>query len=165
MRGGAFGAVVWLLTLLGHSAGGGALPDLTGLSVAMVLALALGVAVAGRRRGLPALLALLVAGQVLLHLVLSVTAHAHGGSLNLTMLVSHLGAAVLAALVIDRGEDLVARWAAYLAQAIGVVELVPARPTVLPSRAIATSSADRHTVALEHHVVRRGPPTRLATLH
>ena len=164
LRGTVLGAMVFLLTLLGHTAGGGSLPGLTGGVVTMVLALALGMAVAGRRRGLPALIALLILGQALMHLVLSVTTHAHAETTS-AMLVGHLVAAVLAAAVVDRGEQIAARWLAYLAQAIGGLDVVlvqPARLAPARSRAIRV---DRSGACIVHHVVRRGPPVGFAPLH
>lgn len=165
VRGGVFGAVVWMLTLLGHAAAGGGLPGFGGLLVVFVLAMALGSAVAGRRRHVPMLVFLLLAGQSLMHTVLSVTSHAHATSVTGTMLVSHIAVAVIAAVIIDRGEGLAARWLAYLAQAIGGVDLasVPHRP-----RTVAASGGTdplAFAIALEHHVVRRGPPLRSALSH
>lgn len=164
LRGTVFGAVVWLLTLLGHAAGGGSLPGLAGATLAMVLALALGMAVAGRRRGLPTLVALLIVGQGLLHLVLSVTAHAHTEA-TWAMIAGHLVAAVLAAGVVDRGEQTVARWLAYLAQAIGGSALPLPQPARLAPDLTSPVRAHRYDAAIVHHVVRRGPPVSRALLH
>lgn len=164
LRGTALGAVVFVLTLLGHTAGGAALPSLGGTLMATVLAVALGMAVAGRRRSLPTLIVLLIVGQFLMHLVLSVTTHAHTGT-TVAMLAGHLVAAMLAAAVVDRGEQAAARWLAYLAQAIGGLELVPVEPARLaPSRTRAIP-VDRGNTSIAHHVVRRGPPVLRASLH
>lgn len=164
LRGTVLGAVVFTLTVLGHAAGGGSLPGLTGAVVTMVLALALGMAVAERRRGLPTLAALLLLGQGLMHLVLSVTTHAHTGTTS-AMLVGHLVAAVIAAAVIDRGEETAARWLAYLAQAIGGLDVVPVQPARLTPARSRAIRVDRSGACIVHHVVRRGPPVGLAPLH
>lgn len=162
-RAGALGSVILLLTLIGHTAGHGALPTAGGLFAAGALAFAVGSAVARRRLHLPALVTLLLATQAVLHVVLNATSPHGGGSTGGAMLLGHVAAAIAAAVVIDRGEQVLARWIAYLAQAIGgSADREPAlqqeRPAAWPSVGHGFSAF------LTYVVVRRGPPAPTSPL-
>jgi hypothetical protein len=162
------GGALLLLTLGGHTAGGG---SVDGLGLAIVAALSAGLAASTTARAisLPRLLTVLVAGQVLLHLVLAFSSgHAHHGSASpplVSMLAGHAVAALLAALVVRHADGLVARWIAFVSTMLGARP----RPGVTAQR--APSSAPSRVgrglsgpAALLHQVVRRGPPAGMHLL-
>jgi hypothetical protein len=156
------GAVLLALTLGGHAAGSGALPDLLGLLLAGGLAFLLARAVSARALPLPRLLAFLLGGQALLHVILTVS-HAHGSTAHApdaaAMVMGHVAAAAVAALVLSRGDALVDRWAAYLASAIRAWRLTPAAVTAGSAPGPQPLAADTPRLeSLRHHVERRGPP-------
>lgn len=152
-------AVLLILTLAGHSAASGALPPLTACLLAAAPALALTLAVSGRRRSVAWLIGYLLLGELLLHLVLAAASgHAHALLPSPGMLLAHLVASTIAAAVFAQGEQLAARWSAYLGQALGTPRLrLPALPSLLVP---APTPGISHPVGLllTHHVVRRGPP-------
>lgn len=152
-------AVLLLLTLAGHSAASGALPPLSAVLLAAAPALALTLAVSGRRRSMAWLAGYLFLGELLLHLVLTAASgHAHTLLPSAGMLLAHGVASVIAAAVFAQGEQVVARWNAYLGQALGTPSLhLPALPPLLvPTPALGIT--DPVGILLSHHVVRRGPP-------
>lgn len=153
----ALGVAMLLLTVVGHAAGQGAIPGPDGLGIAAVLSFAFATAVSSRRVPLVRLVLVLVGSQIVLHVVLDTTAHHATWPPTTAMVVGHACSAVLAALVIWRGEECVARWLAYLAQAIGR----HCAPVELPrSTATAThvTSLTRPARYLHYILVRRGPP-------
>lgn len=153
-----------LLTLIGHTSGSGSLPSLTASAVVALPASAIAVAVAGRRRSMPSLIATLLAGELLLHLLLVTSAgHAHHGSMfpSGLMLIGHVAAAVSAALVFAYGETLTARWLAYLAQAIGA-PLLPTLAHPPTSTPVITFTGIWIDVRLTQALTRRGPPASMA---
>jgi hypothetical protein len=114
----------------------------------------------------------LLAGQVLLHTVLTFTAaheigveHGSGSSLlpSTAMLIGHILAALLAALALAFGESISARWASALTHLLGTPALtLPATPT-LPARTTPGEAPARPVLSsLRHHVARRGPPIACA---
>lgn len=150
-----------MLTVAGHTAGGGAL-DALGIGIALVLSIGLAAALSARALSVPALIAVLLAGQGFLHLVVSFSAaHAHGASSMSTtaMLAGHAVAGVVAAVLIAHADSLAARWRAFLATVIGATS-----PRTSPVAATAASTAMPGPgsrialVLLLHGVVRRGPP-------
>jgi hypothetical protein len=163
-------AALLLLTISGHTAGGGSV-DLLGLALVAALSLGLGLAVSTGTvtLSLPRLIAVLVAGQGLLHLVLTfTTGHAAHGSpeLPLTAMVAAHGLAALgAALLIRHADDLVARWLAFVSAVIGAGTRLVLTPRGVSARAIApVSRACIHLDVLLHQVVRRGPPAGMHLL-
>lgn len=157
-----------LLTISGHTAGGGNV-DVLGLALVAVLAVGLAISTTSSSLSLPRLLAVLVAGQVLLHLVLTFTAgHAAHGAITLpftAMVAGHVVAALIAALVVRQADALVARWIAF----VSTVLAPPSFPAVMVPGAPAAviAAADRslvHLDALLHQVVRRGPPAGMLLL-
>lgn len=154
-------AAMTILTLAGHAAGGGAL-DPVGLVVVLLVSALLGSAVSRRPLPLPALAVLLVAGQGLLHLLMTFTAsHAHAGPERpaLLMLATHVGAAGVAALVIRYADELICRWIDFFDAAIRAWKLA-AVPVILRPAPAAQPSA--HALApmtmLARGLTRRGPP-------
>lgn len=152
------GTVIVLLSLVGHAAGQGMLPSLPGLITCAVIAFAVAYAVAGRRLPTVAVFGLLVASEAVLHVVMSATSHHHGSSLSLTMVLAHLAAAGVATGVIERGEDLAARWLAFITSTLGSPLLPFTRAAELKPVPVV-ARCPRHTAdCLCHAVVRRGPP-------
>lgn len=152
-----------VLTLAGHTAGQGSL-SLT--SVVLVALVSTGLAVAATRRPLTWTRAWLVllAGQALLHMLMTFTAghgHATAGSDVPLMIAGHVAAAAIAAGVLMHADSLLARWSAFIAAAVGHVSLVLAEPSPAPSSLLSIFGGAResHDV-LRHGVVRRGPPSR-----
>ena len=153
-----------VLTLVGHTAGDGAL-SLT--SIVLVALVSTGLAIAATRRPLTWTRAWLVllAGQALLHILMTFTAgHGHGtaGIDVPLMILGHVAAAAVAAGVLIHADSLLARWSAFLAATVGSLSLLLAEPTSAPGTVLPTPEAARgsHDV-LRHGVVRRGPPSRV----
>lgn len=158
-----------LLTISGHTAGGGSV-DMLGLAIVGALSVGLSVSATARPLRLPRLLTVLVAGQVLLHLVLTFTAgHAAHGAPSLpfgAMVVGHGVAALMAALVVLHADGLVSRWIAFVSAVLG-----PRPRPVAPAHGGAASSANAPALRslvgkdeLLHQVVRRGPPAGMHLL-
>lgn len=157
-----------LLTISGHTAGGGSV-DLLGLAIVAVLSVGLAVSTTATSLSLPRLLTVLVAGQLLLHVVLTFTAGhtAHGAASPPmgAMVAGHAIAALVAALVVRHADLLVARWIAFVSTMLGTMPRPAARALGLPIA--ASTAADRalnHLDALLDQVVRRGPPAGMDLL-
>lgn len=161
-------AALLLLTISGHTAGGGSV-DVIGLAFVAALSVGLAISATTASLSIPRLLAVLVAGQLLLHLVLTfTTGHAAHGSNAVpfgAMVAGHAVAAIVAALVVRHADALVARWIAFVSTVLG------SRPrpgvTALDAPTSAIAPADRALVqlhALLHQVVRRGPPAGMPLL-
>lgn len=151
-----------LLTLAGHTAGGGRV-DLLGLALVSLLSVGLAVATTAGRPSMPRLLVVLLAGQALLHLVLTFAAahaaHGAGHPSTAAMIGGHVLAAGVAALLVSHADGLIARWIAFVSAVIGP----RVRPALEPTGAASSSIAPAphslsHLNALLHQVVRRGPP-------
>ena len=162
VRSGMTAGALVVLTAAGHTAAGGAAPDAVGLAAVLVLALGLTVATSARPPRPLRLLAFLLGGQALLHVVLTMTgAHGHaasaGGPSTAAMLGAHLAAGLVATVVLLHADDLIDRWQTLLLTALGVV---PAgAPTIASSRPVEVAQAPSGSLdALLHQVVRRGPP-------
>ena len=161
MRGAALGVAAVLITILGHSAGHGELPEPGLLLLLLPLAVALGALVAQKRRSGAWVLGFVLALQVLFHLLLTIAAgHGHHGSFlpDVPMLVSHLIAAGAVAVVLTHGDALIHRWIAFwnaLAIELGWIpapQAVAAAPVFIEPTLVTSS-------ALAHAIARRGPPT------
>lgn len=157
-----------LLTIGGHTAGGGSV-DLLGLALVAGLSFGLALSTRATALSLPRLLAVLVAGQALLHLVLTFTtghaAHASGDLPLTAMVAGHGLAALMAAVLVRHADDLVARWLAFVSTMVGSpASLVATAPgSAAPAIAPVSDARVRLTVLL-HHVVRRGPPAGMHLL-
>lgn len=168
VRAGLLGSALTVLTLAGHTSAGGAL-DVVGAGITAVVAFALAVALSARALSFPLLLAVLLAGQGLLHVLVTITAgHAHAAAGPSThpavMVVAHALAALVAAALITHADHLAARWQAFLATVLGASVLLLPTPTLPPRRGIArATSADAMLVLLMHGVIRRGPPVSVAS--
>jgi hypothetical protein len=161
VRAGLLGSALAVLTLAGHTAGSGAV-DALGLGIVAVLSIALAAALSARTLALPTLIAVLLAGQGFLHLVVSLSAaHPHGttGTSSAAMLAGHAVAGIVAAILIAHADRLAARWQAYLASVIGA-DCPPSAAIEQPTAAPAVEGHDPRItlVLLLHGVARRGPP-------
>lgn len=88
-----------LITLIGHTAAQGALPDLVGLIVMSALALVTSSVVMARKRSNVTVFVYLLVGQFVLHLVATVTG-SHGGHTAATSLIPMVVTHTLLALVL-----------------------------------------------------------------
>jgi hypothetical protein len=151
-----------VLTVAGHTAGGGSV-DVLGLSLVVVLSFGLGMATSARSPRLPQLLAVLVAGQGLLHLVLTFTTghsgHEGGGLPASAMVGGHLIAAAVAAVAIRHADRLLDRWAVLVSTVLGSGTLRTIVPRDASAAVLARPALPLTELAsLLHQVVRRGPP-------
>jgi hypothetical protein len=155
---------VTFLALAGHAVGRGELPGFIGLAVVLVLASALTFAACSKRRSAVWLLGYLLATQLLIHVLLVLASpHAHAtGSQPLIptgdMAASHLVAALVAAVVLARGEDTLEAWARLLSA--GLTWLLPtlAPLSTSPAQGIESAPWARVTSDLTAAHRRRGPP-------
>ena len=156
------GATLTGLTLAGHAAaGGGALPNAVGFTVVVALALGLCACVARGPLRPVRVLALLLAGQGLAHVVLTVTEHHGAGAAHpalAVMVVAHATAAAVAALALVYADRLVDRWLTLWSTLLGTP--APVGPACAgPNRPVPTAgAAARRTRLLRYEVARRGPP-------
>lgn len=168
LRGSVVGLSAAGLGVLGHSMAGGALPSLSVVAAATAGLVLLGVAMSDREWGLPSLLSVLLGAQLALHVVLASGARAkmagmpgmsHQGTVpGLAMTAVHVGAAVLAAALLRRGE----LWCQSLVHVLGRplrAVLLVALPVPRPVLATAhPAPAGGHHLHLAHSLSRRGPP-------
>lgn len=161
LRGTAVGAVSAALAVAAHGYGGGELPSSSGIVLLLIAAAVVGSVVAessALNRGALPLLAALLSGQLLGHLILSTSAgHELGHSVALAwpMVLAHLAAALgCAALIV-----LVERLYGPLAALIRAVTH-PVSPAVRPL--VARHPEARRprigAAVLLHSISRRGPP-------
>jgi hypothetical protein len=151
------------LAVAAHAAAGGVLPS-AGLTVVLTAVLAgAGVALADRRRGLPAIFAVVAASQLAMHTLLSQAGHGHPAvDATVQMTVLHAAAAVLVAVLLAGAEGAVFTAVAVLRWLLSGVVLVP-RPLPdvrLAPRLVAPVAAGSITldVLLRRVHARRGPP-------
>ncbi len=157
------GAALAVLTVAGHTAAQGSI-DAVGVVVTAAISVALGLSVTRGPLGFPRLLAFLLAGQALLHVVLAfASAHSHGTAVGApstaAMVAGHVLAAIVAAMVVCHADGLMARWSALLGSTLGWSRPVPVRPA-RPMDAVLPYVEDRGLVLrhLDHRLQRRGPP-------
>ncbi len=150
------------MAVAAHGSAGGGLPTATGLYLLLGLAVSLSVVAATvprLREGRPALLALLVTGQVAGHEVIGLDAH-HQGATSAQMLLAHALAVLVCVQVIALVERLAPASVAALQRIVLVLPpLLPrARvPRVLPQ---GVAPAPLFSALLDVSVPRRGPPVR-----
>lgn len=154
-------AALILLTLVGHTAGHGSL-DVLGIALISVLAIGFGTALSARRLTALPVLGVLLAGQLLLHVVLTFTSAHHAGASSIStplMVLGHVVAAGIATVVVLSADALVRAWLRFLAAALGHTVRgadAPRRPAQHP----ASPGAELPTsLLLRHGLSRRGPPT------
>ncbi len=190
LRGGVLGLVVVALSLGAHTQAGG--PAAPAVVAGVVAAAVLGCcALAGRELSLGRLLAVLLLGQLAVHLVLefacspgaapatsdempamagmadppgAVQTTADAIGLSTPMVVGHVAAAILAALVLRYGETLLLRLMSLLSSSPArLASLVPlAVPGLTPRRPVSWEPPGGRTTLLTHSMRRRGPPVAAA---
>jgi hypothetical protein len=134
-RGSVVGLTAITLALAGHLAAGGSAPaPITGAAL-VVLTIAGGVALSGRRWTLAPLVTVLLGAQVVLHIAFagqpSTTHHHASGAPGAAMFVAHVLAAFGAALLLRRGESWCWQLLALLSRPVHVALLYAARPVSL----------------------------------
>lgn len=171
LRGLSLGGVLTAMSALGHAVGSGATPGLFSMALCLALSCALGLAVADRPGRLLAVLAWLVGGQLLVHLVLVVATHTHEATVHpapspLTMIVGHGCAAALVAVALTRVDAIVLALITLLQSAARRMPALPAIP-VVPRRSRLQESARpaRVDAGFVGALTRRGPPIGLHVLH
>jgi hypothetical protein len=154
-----------VLTLAGHTAGGGSV-DMLGLAIAATLSLGLAASATRRRITWSRTWIALLAGQALLHVILTFTSgHAHGTTTTNVhaMVLGHVIASLLAAVLVVHADAVMDRWSAYLSAAIGAVAPPFSEPQAPPARPIVTLVASTPALRhMRHRLIRRGPPPRFA---
>jgi hypothetical protein len=151
-----------LVSVLGHSAAAGSLPALPGLLGALAVSTALAFAVADRRRSAVWLFGYLLAGQLLLHTVMSAMGH-HAFALvpDTSMLVAHVLAAVIAAVFFAKSETMALAWWRAAHRYLGTPRLR------LPALSVAAIVPALRELAFFNPSTRfsvaswRGPPARI----
>jgi hypothetical protein len=163
------------LALLGHLIGGGATPGQGALTMPVLVVLLVSYGLSGRRWTIGPLVAVLLGAQVLFHVVFAGATHSHHatfasagamatGHPALPMVVGHIAAAMVTALLLRRGEDWLWDLVALLARAWRAARIAVARP-VDAARGLAGSLPGELPATLdllEHAVARRGPPVHVA---
>lgn len=158
LRGAAAGLLTAALTLAAHSYGGGSVPG-GASAVALVLIAAVVGAVTSalpRTDRLPVLVAVLGAGQVIGHAVLSAHGHPHTSPPAAAMAAAHVLAVVAGAVLIESA----ARLCLALSTALRVFRSRDFPPAVAPVTT-AVRSVDhplRSTLLLAFSLSHRGPP-------
>lgn len=154
-----------VLTVAGHAAAADRLPDPGALAAAGVLAAALAVPLAQRRRPLLVLAGWLLAAQAIIHVVLAVTdGHGHGHGLlpSPGMLLAHALAGVGVAVVVAWADDVLAAWQRL---AHTLLDPITAAPAPLFGRPMApVDSTPVHLIPQRRGHAwagRRGPPAAL----
>jgi hypothetical protein len=159
-RGAATGVLTATLSLVAHTAGGGALPSGTGAALLAVMAATLGalaatMPAAATRSGLFLLVA---AGQVLGHLLLEAAGHQHvaPAPTSTAMVVAHVAAVFAGAALIAAAT----RLADALSRAVRAVTARVQPPVgTRPFGAVRTADQPlRSALALAASVSHRGPP-------
>jgi hypothetical protein len=153
-----------LLTVAGHTAGGGTAPDLAVLVVLLPLLTYGLVGIAGRCRGLPGTVGVLAAGQFALHHVIELMHPAHDPAHAVLapgaqMVAMHAVATLLIALALRHADSAVAALLAALGRVLPCRPAPPPADRPLPVLAVpgaAVHARLARAFAVAH--IRRGPP-------
>lgn len=176
LRGSVVGLSAAGLGLAGHTMAGGPLPSVPVVALATAALVLLGVTMSDRTWGLPSLLTVLVGAQLGFHVVLAGSAQAqaqapvhasmdampgmsHTGTVpGLAMTAAHLGAALLAAGLLRRGEQWCQALVALVCAPVRAIALttLPLPRTRLLSAHPAPAQARTRHLSPSHS--RRGPP-------
>ena len=149
-----------LLSLISHAAAAGSLPSVSALFGGAAVAGGIAWSVAGRRRSLPVLILVLVAGQLLIHTsVVALGHHGVGYLPEWEMLLAHLVAAVIAAALFSGGERIVAAWVRAAARVLGGPRLVVPSIATRSTHGVPQGHSSLGVTSMLLHVCpRRGPP-------
>lgn len=162
LRGGAAGILTAALAAVGHAAAGGGAPSGAAVVQLALLAVAVG-AFAATVRGADrfiVLVAVMTAGQLLAHVLLSAASHHHSGTSTAVMLAAHAVALVIVAGLVTVGEYL----CRVMSRAVRSVTPPPRGPAIAAS-AVVFQRCDhplRSTIALASSLSHRGPPVTAA---
>jgi hypothetical protein len=172
-RGATVGMTAMGLAVAGHLAGGGRLPTSTIAVTLLCLSLAGTVALSGRRWTVSALVTVLLGVQVVYHVALANhpstvgMAHEHTAhSMSASMVLAHVLAAGVTALLLSRGESWCWRLVALLGRPVQVARWFDTHP-VPATGAQSVPSGDGplsllRALLLADAQPRRGPPALLA---
>jgi small basic protein len=158
LRGVAAGLLTAALAVAAHGTAGHAVPSGTAVALLAVLAATVGglTATMSRASDPRVLLAVLVAGQLVGHIVLTFAGHSHGTAPGAAMLTAHALAVVAGAALISTGDRLCRRVSRVLEVTVrAVVPPIPAKPYVIVACA---DHPARSTLLLAASVSHRGPP-------
>jgi hypothetical protein len=158
LRGVTLTLLVALLTAVGHVAAGGELPDLSLLVILLPLLAGAFVALAERARSFPATVAVLAAGQLVLHLTLAAL-HPMAADGSRPMLLLHVLVTLVTAVAVRYADAAVLAVAAALRRV--VLRRLPPPPAdrPLPTRPVPPLDLPaRRARLLTVADVRRGPP-------
>jgi hypothetical protein len=163
VRGATFAGLSALLTAVGHVAGGGTVPDLAVLVVLLPLLAVVFVSFAQRCRTTVSTVAVLGAGQLLLH-TLMVLMHPASDAVPATMggpsmVAAHAAVTLVMAVALRHADDAVAALVAALCRVLPRRLTPPPADRPLPTRAVPAPDLPARMARLftvAHH--RRGPP-------
>jgi hypothetical protein len=173
VRGTAVGTTAMSLAVAGHVVGGGSLPPATAATL-LGLTVAGSIALSGRRWTLSALATVLLGVQLVCHVALagqatgaSLTGHSHAAhGPSAWMLVAHVLAAAVTALLLRRGESWCWRLVALLRRPARVARLFSPRPVLEPVGRLVPAAdgapALLRSLLLADAQPRRGPPALFA---
>lgn len=161
LRATLLGSSLTALTLAGHTAAGGRAHAI-GIGLVLLLSVLFGATLSrGRLRAAP-VLAVLVGGQLLLHVILTFTgAHGHHGAWlpTGTMLIAHVTAAAVATIVILHADRLADAWHRFLSVLLGAAVAQARGATGRRQQATRPAAEGAHHPAFARGVlIRRGPP-------
>ncbi len=160
LRGVAAGLLTVALAVAAHGTAGHAVPSGTAVALLAVLAATVGglTATMSRASDPRVLLAVLVAGQLVGHMMLTFAGHSHGAAAapGAAMLTAHALAVVAGAALITTGDRLCREVSRVLEVTVrAVVPPIPAKPYVFVACA---DHPARSTLLLAASVSHRGPP-------
>jgi hypothetical protein len=163
LRGAVLAVLTVLLTAVGHTAGGGAVPDLGVLVVLLPLLAGLLTTVAGRCRSTAGTVALLGAGQLALHHLMELMHPAHHAAApalaGWRMVAMHAVATLVLAAVLRHADRAMAGLAAALRRVVRHRLVPPPADRPLPALVVADVAVPaRLAMALAAAHARRGPP-------
>lgn len=163
-RGGVVGTSAVTLSLVAHLLTGGSVPDAVRLAVLTLVATATCVALSGQRWRTPALLAVLLGAQAVFHVVFGGMAGMGGSGASAAMLAGHVGAAVVVAALLRKGEDTCWRLVDLVTAPwrVAGLEAVLPPPETGSQRTPSTAEGPRSPTWLAAVAPRRGPPRLLA---
>ncbi|MEU2253636.1 hypothetical protein [Nocardia xishanensis] len=165
LRGAFVGSASGAVSIAAHALGGGVIsPEQSSVALLIGACAAVGVLVGSlrTRAGLLQLMGLLAIGQGIGHTALALApGHHHGAHATVPMLLAHLAAIPVGALLIRGAEAAVGRAASSVRRAMRVLGalLVPAPPTVV--LVTARDAAIPRKLLLGSGIGTRGPPVHL----
>jgi hypothetical protein len=173
LRGTAVGTTAMSLAVAGHVVGGGSLPPAT-VGTLLCLTVAGSIALSSRRWTFSALATVLLGVQLVCHVALagqatasSPTDHSHTAhGTSASMLIAHVLAAFVTAVLLRRGESWCWRLVALLGRPAQVARLFTTRSVLRPVARLVPAADDApallRSLLLADAQPRRGPPALLA---